>query len=165
MAQMTFTVPKAPVKNGKVVITEERAIVLFWSSGCGHCIRYKPTFQKLYQSLGNSNVYQVHCPDNMAVCSAYQIMGYPTIKYWRNGAIHDCPLSRDDIAGLKQWVNGKSGGGRRRKSSAKSTRRKSARRKRSSKGHPCRTHKCGARTANGTKCSRQCNLKRCWQHK
>ena len=62
--------------------------VEFYSSWCGHCIHFAPTFKSLaedvYSWRGVMAVAAIDCAveANMAVCREYEIMGYPTIKFF-----------------------------------------------------------------------------------
>uniref|UniRef100_A0A914E5V3 Sulfhydryl oxidase n=1 Tax=Acrobeloides nanus TaxID=290746 RepID=A0A914E5V3_9BILA len=61
----------------------------FYSSWCGHCIHYKPTYVKfatLLKSWSNMvHVSVVNCADekNSGVCRAHAIDAFPTIKYFK----------------------------------------------------------------------------------
>ena len=63
-------------------------MVEFYSSWCGHCIRFAPTFKQIAKDVQKwSNVISVAAIDcaqegNMPICRDYEIMGYPSIKFF-----------------------------------------------------------------------------------
>merc|ERR1719300_1050310 len=63
-------------------------LVEFYSSWCGHCIHFAPTFKELaedvYSWRGVMAVAAIDCAMeyNMPTCREYEIMGYPTIKFF-----------------------------------------------------------------------------------
>lgn len=70
--------------------TNYSSIVLFYAPWCGYCQKLKPTFTKLGKFLHKDsqysiNVAAVNCDkdSNKALCSAYQIKGYPTMLVFR----------------------------------------------------------------------------------
>ena len=60
----------------------------FYSSWCGHCIHFAPTFKQLALDVhGWRTVMAVGAIDcaqevNMPTCREYEVMGYPTIKFF-----------------------------------------------------------------------------------
>ena len=63
-------------------------LVEFYSSWCGHCIHFAPTFKQLALDVHSwRNVMAVGAIDcaqeiNMPTCREYEVMGYPTIKFF-----------------------------------------------------------------------------------
>jgi len=63
-------------------------LVEFYSSWCGHCIHFAPTFKELaedvYSWRGVMAVAAIDCAMeyNMETCREYEVMGYPTIKFF-----------------------------------------------------------------------------------
>ena len=63
-------------------------LVEFYSSWCGHCIHFAPTYKQLAQDVyswrGVMAVAAIDCAMeyNMETCREYEVMGYPTIKFF-----------------------------------------------------------------------------------
>ena len=63
-------------------------LVEFYSSWCGHCIHFAPTFKSLAEDVHSwRSVMAVAAIDcaieaNMPTCREYEVMGYPTIKFF-----------------------------------------------------------------------------------
>ena len=61
-------------------------LVEFYSSWCGHCIHFAPTFKSLaadvYSWRSVIGVAAIDCAMeyNMPTCREYEVMGYPTLK-------------------------------------------------------------------------------------
>jgi len=63
-------------------------LIKFYAPWCGHCKNLAPTWSQLAtQSKGKFNVAKIDCTVETASCTG--IRGYPTIKLYHNGAIHD----------------------------------------------------------------------------
>ncbi|XP_006819345.1 sulfhydryl oxidase 2-like [Saccoglossus kowalevskii] len=63
-------------------------IIEFYSSWCGHCIRFAPTWRQLANDIQDwhdvINIAAMDCSlePNLHVCRDYDIGGYPTIKFF-----------------------------------------------------------------------------------
>jgi len=63
-------------------------MVEFYSSWCGHCIHFAPTFKELaadvYGWRSVISVGSIDCAmeENMPTCREYEVMGYPSIKFF-----------------------------------------------------------------------------------
>jgi thioredoxin-like negative regulator of GroEL len=56
-------------------------LVEFYSPRCGHCKRLEPVWEELATKAKQSFlVGKVDCTVNQAICSKFQVRGYPTIK-------------------------------------------------------------------------------------
>ncbi|XP_069951420.1 sulfhydryl oxidase 2 isoform X3 [Cherax quadricarinatus] len=61
-------------------------VVEFYSSWCGHCINFAPTFKTFAQDLKDwehtvkVGVLDCAVDENVPVCREHEVMGYPTIK-------------------------------------------------------------------------------------
>jgi len=66
-------------------------LVEFYSSWCGHCIHFAPTFKELAADVEPwASVIKVAAIDcaqeqNMPTCREYEVMGYPSIKFFKPG--------------------------------------------------------------------------------
>nr|XP_037278569.1 LOW QUALITY PROTEIN: protein disulfide-isomerase A5-like [Rhipicephalus microplus] len=87
--------PWSQVKSEVVHLDEEtfkpflkrkkHALVMFYAPWCVHCKRAKPEFQAAAEELKDDPkvaLAAVDCTEHSGVCSAYDVGGYPTFKYF-----------------------------------------------------------------------------------
>jgi len=85
-------------------------LIEFFAPWCGHCKRLAPTWEELATKVkGQFNVAKVDCTVETATCSGQGIRGYPTIKYFSKGQVHDYSGQRT-IDDFTSFVQGKQGG-------------------------------------------------------
>ncbi|CAB3399283.1 unnamed protein product [Caenorhabditis bovis] len=100
--------------------TKKAHFVEFYSSWCGACIGYAPTFKKFAKQLEKwaplVQVSVVNCAEdkNMPLCREHSVSSYPTLKYFKylsathedgmrySGDKYDVDKMEHDIAGLVQ---------------------------------------------------------------
>ncbi|XP_061170237.1 sulfhydryl oxidase 1-like [Saccostrea echinata] len=69
--------------------------VEFYNSWCGHCIHFAPTYKKVAADTkgwkGAIGVAAIDCSDvkNQAICTHYEVKGFPTLKLIPPGAGHE----------------------------------------------------------------------------
>lgn len=84
--------------NGAVYNSEKAHFVEFYSSWCGACIAYAPTFKEFARDLALwkpfVQVTAVNCADdkNMPLCREHSVNSFPTMKYFKRGA-----ANKDDV--------------------------------------------------------------------
>lgn len=76
---------------GTICASDRAWMVEFYSSWCGHCIHFAPTFKELAGEVyGWREVMAVAAIDcaqeeNMPTCREYEVMGYPSLKFFSPG--------------------------------------------------------------------------------
>ncbi|XP_037092879.1 protein disulfide-isomerase A5-like [Pollicipes pollicipes] len=64
-------------------------LVMFYAPWCGHCKRMKPQYQEaataLKQKAGGGVLAAVDATEEKAIGGRFDIKGYPTVKYFRDG--------------------------------------------------------------------------------
>ncbi|EYB89840.1 hypothetical protein Y032_0227g2820 [Ancylostoma ceylanicum] len=78
--------------NGAVYNSDKAHFIEFYSSWCGACIAYAPTFKQFARRLASwkpfVQVTGVNCADdkNMPLCREHSVNGFPTIKFFKRRA-------------------------------------------------------------------------------
>lgn len=84
------TIPRLVPDTYKTFIKEHKvALIEFYAPWCGHCKRSAPELKKVQElvaNLDNVGIAVVNCVDNQQMCQSQEVQGYPTIKYFVNGA-------------------------------------------------------------------------------
>ena len=67
-----------------------KILVEFYAPWCGHCKQLAPEYEKAAQELkGKVPIAKVDCTAHNDVCTAHNVQGYPTIKYFEDGVPTD----------------------------------------------------------------------------
>lgn len=89
--------PEEPVKEGKLYILTDRSFrghvsrgdhfVKMYAPWCGHCKAMAPTWEKVAKSPGVKGVKlsKIDCTKEEKTCKQYEVSGYPTLLYFRDG--------------------------------------------------------------------------------
>lgn len=88
-----FTSEKVVLLNDKNFETTlkktKSALVVFFTNWCGHCKALKKPYSlaadSAHQQGISSVLAAVDCGANSSICKKYNIEGYPTIKFFKNG--------------------------------------------------------------------------------
>ena len=92
--------------------------VMFYAPWCGHCKRLAPTWEELAGKMNvekeerEVTIGKVDCTEQTALCSAQDVTGYPTLKFFKNGAEKEDGVKyrgNRDLASLEKFIKEKLG--------------------------------------------------------
>uniref|UniRef100_A0A5S6QP17 protein disulfide-isomerase n=1 Tax=Trichuris muris TaxID=70415 RepID=A0A5S6QP17_TRIMR len=105
-----------PEENGVIVLNDGNydsfleshpvALVEFFAPWCGHCMRLAPEYEKAAQRLREMTgipLAKMDVTENEVIPKREQIMGYPTLKFWKDGTFSHYDGDRD-ADGIVTWV-------------------------------------------------------------
>lgn len=73
-----------------VLQAKEPVLVDFWAVWCGPCRMLAPTVEEIAgEYAGRLKVFKLNTDDNQEIASRYQIMGIPTLLFFKNGDLVD----------------------------------------------------------------------------
>jgi thioredoxin len=73
-----------------VLQAKEPVLVDFWAVWCGPCRMLAPTVEEIAgEYAGRLKVFKLNTDDNQEIASRYQIMGIPTLLFFKNGNLVD----------------------------------------------------------------------------
>ena len=85
-------------------------LYFFYTSWCPHCKSAKPTWEKLKQDVGNSQVngttikfIEIDCDQDSATADKFKVEGYPTIKLVHKNQIIEYD-AKPDLDTLKTFL-------------------------------------------------------------
>lgn len=111
--------PEEPTKEGKLYVLTDRSFrghvsrgdhfIMMYAPWCGHCQRLKPDWDKLAKSPGVAGVKvsKVDCTVNTVVCKKYDVSGYPTLLYFRNGDLLETYSGAKTLEALRSYLKQK----------------------------------------------------------
>jgi len=78
-------------KNFVAQVGSSPHFVMFYAPWCGHCKRLAPTWEELAVKYAKDvdtevTIAKVDCTVATALCSAQDVTGYPTLKFFKSGA-------------------------------------------------------------------------------
>ncbi|KAF8358966.1 hypothetical protein PRIPAC_93961 [Pristionchus pacificus] len=79
-------------------------LVKFYAPWCGHCKNLAPEYEKAANKL-STPLAKVDCTVETEICKRYDVKGYPTLKFWKDGGE---PVDYDggrDEQGIIDWIN------------------------------------------------------------
>lgn len=108
--------PEEPLKEGKLYILNDKSFrghirsgdhfVMMYAPWCGHCKALKPTWEKIAKSPGVKGVQisKFDCTANERTCKEYDVTGYPTLLYFRNGKMIETYNGQKTETELKKYL-------------------------------------------------------------
>lgn len=103
--------PNGPIKTKEQLASwlskssgQGPTFVKFFAPWCPHCKAMAAAFKSLSESLkGRVNALEIDCEANRALCSSYDIRGYPVLRLYDQGNVKEYNGGRNHDAMLK-WV-------------------------------------------------------------
>jgi len=99
-------------ENFKAEVGGGPHFVMFFAPWCGHCKRLAPTWDTLADKYNKDTesevkIGKVDCTQQTALCSAQDVTGYPTLKFFKSGAEKDDGVKyrgNRDQAALEKFI-------------------------------------------------------------
>ncbi|XP_037069790.1 thioredoxin domain-containing protein 5-like [Pollicipes pollicipes] len=91
-------------------IQENNHFVKFFAPWCGHCKRLAPTWDELSEKYNQADdsevtIARVDCTTDSTVCSAHEVTGYPTLKFFgKDGGEPVKYKGARDLASLEKFI-------------------------------------------------------------
>ena len=94
-------------------VAKKPHFVMFYTPWCGHSKRLKPTWQDLSSKYNNKEdpdvlIAKVDCTTERSLCSAQDVSGYPTLKFFKSGTNSDSGVywwGKKDLSSLIKFIN------------------------------------------------------------
>jgi len=116
-ADEAVTATNLDENNFKDLVGGSPHFVMFFAPWCGHCKRLAPTWEEMAAKHNKDvdsevTIAKVDCTVATALCSAQDVTGYPTLKFFKNGAEKDDGVKyrgNRDAAALEKFIAEKLG--------------------------------------------------------
>jgi len=91
----------------EVLKSPDAVMVDFWAVWCGPCRALAPVVEDLAKEYtGRLNVRKLNTDENVDIASQYQIMGIPTLLFFKNGQVVDKVVGVAPRNQLKEKIEG-----------------------------------------------------------
>lgn len=74
-----------PMPKSNVSVGGQPTMVLFHSTGCGHCIKFMPVWKKFADMHERGSVMDVEASSDPSTVGAHAIQVFPTVRFYPNG--------------------------------------------------------------------------------
>jgi len=109
--------PSLDEKTFKDQVGANPHFIMFYAPWCGHCKRLAPVWEELATKYNTAEekevtIAKVDCTVATALCSAQDVTGYPTLKFFKNGFEKDDGVKyrgNRDAAALTKFIGEKLG--------------------------------------------------------
>jgi len=116
-ADEAVTATNLDENNFKSLVGGSPHFVMFFAPWCGHCKRLAPVWEELAAKHNKDvdsevTIAKVDCTVATSLCSAQDVTGYPTLKFFKNGAEKDDGVKyrgNRDAASLEKFIADKLG--------------------------------------------------------
>ena len=92
------------------IVNNQADLYFFYTSWCPHCKSAKPTWEKLKQEVGNSQIngttvkfIEIDCDEDPGTADKFKVEGYPTIKLVHKNQIIEYD-AKPDVDTLKTFL-------------------------------------------------------------
>lgn len=90
----------------EVLKSSGAAMVDFWAAWCGPCQMIAPTIDELaVEYAGKLKVYKLNTDENPDIAGKYQIMGIPTLLFFKDGKLVDKIVGAASKKQFKQKID------------------------------------------------------------
>ncbi|MCG3117312.1 MAG: thioredoxin [Candidatus Manganitrophus sp.] len=90
----------------EVLKSSGTAMVDFWAAWCGPCQMIAPTIDELaVEYAGKLKVYKLNTDENPDIAGKYQIMGIPTLLFFKDGKLVDKIVGAASKKQFKQKID------------------------------------------------------------
>jgi len=94
------TVQTLTLQNFDTALHEDPAnglwFLKFYAPWCGHCKKMAPMLEKVALYItGKMAIGKIDCTSEKQLCERFNVKGYPTLKFFRDGDFYDYPGERD----------------------------------------------------------------------
>ena len=112
-----MTAPSLTEGNFVSQVSGSPHFIMFYAPWCGHCKRLAPTWEELAGKMNKDvekevTIAKVDCTEQTALCSAQDVTGYPTLKFFKSGAEKEDGVKYRggrDLASLEKFIKEKLG--------------------------------------------------------
>lgn len=96
------------------VAETETTLVMFYAPWCGHCKRLKPEYAQAAELLRGADppiaLAKVDCTEGgKESCNKFSVSGYPTLKIFKNGEVHQEYNGPREAAGIVKYMKAQVG--------------------------------------------------------
>lgn len=96
----------------EAIDTYEHILIEFYAPWCGHCKALAPEYEKAATALKGKTpeikLAKVDCTENQEACEQYEVKGFPTVLFFKNGVQREYTGQRTADS-IVEWTQARSG--------------------------------------------------------